>query len=84
MENLKNYLLNQDIFENRKNLKLKIFEYFYSILNRKKLTSFFILYLFHTIEIFQLHMLFLLLINTYGNYQKKQMILLLDYFQDLE
>ena len=54
LENLKNYLLNQDISEIKKTLKIKIFDYFYSILGGRSTTSFFILYFFHSIEIIQL------------------------------
>ena len=54
LENLKNYLLNQDISEIKKSLKIKIFDYFYSILSGRSTTSFFILYFFHSIEIVQL------------------------------
>ena len=54
LENLKNYLINQDISEVKKTLKFKILDYFYLILSGRSTTSFFILYFFHSIEIFQL------------------------------
>ena len=54
MENLKNYFINQDITEIKKSLKLKIFDYFYRILSGKNVTSFFILYFFHSVEMLQL------------------------------
>ena len=54
MENLKNYLLNQDILGIKKNFKLKIFDYFYKMLDRKNAINFYILYLLHFLEIIQL------------------------------
>ena len=54
MENLKNYLLNQDILGIKKNFKLKIFDYFYKMLDRKNAINYYILYLLHFLEIIQL------------------------------
>ena len=55
MEKLKNYLLlNHDISGMKKNLKTKVFEYFYIMLDNKNNTSFFILYLLHLLELIQL------------------------------
>ena len=54
MENLKNYLLNQDISGLKRDLKRKIFDYFYSMLSGKTTTSYFTLYFLHSIEIVQL------------------------------
>ena len=54
MEKLKNYLINQDILSIKKSLKIKIFDYFHSMLDGKTSTSFFTLYFLHFIEIFQL------------------------------
>ena len=54
MENLKNYLLNQDISGMRKDLKLKIFDYFYAMVDGKFKASYFTLYILHFLEIVQL------------------------------
>ena len=54
MDKLKNYLLNQDISEIKKTLKIKIFDYFYAMLDNKHETSFFTLYTFYFIETIQL------------------------------
>ena len=54
MENLKNYLLNQDISSIKKNFKTKVFNYFYSMLDGKFSTSYFTLYILHFFEIIQL------------------------------
>ena len=54
MENLKNYLLNQDISGMRKDLKIKIFDYFYSMIDGKFNASYFTLYILHFLEIVQL------------------------------
>ena len=54
MENLKNYLLNQDISGIKKDLKRKVFDYFYTMLDGKATTTYFTLYLLHSIEIIQL------------------------------
>ena len=54
MENLKNYLLNQDFSGLEKNLKLKIFDYFYAMLDSKFGSSYYILYFLHFLEIIQL------------------------------
>ena len=72
MEKLKNYLINQYILSMKKSLKIKIFDYFHSMLDGKTSTSFVTLYFLHFIEIFQLiSLLFRLLSLKYGNYQKK-------------
>ena len=54
MEKLKNYLINQDILSIKKSLKLKFFDYFHYMLDGKATTSFFTLYLLHSIELIQL------------------------------
>ena len=54
MENFKNYILNQDITEIKKNLKIKIFDFFYAMISMKNSTSLFELYFFYTIETIQL------------------------------
>ena len=41
MEKLKNYLINQDILSIKKSLKIKIFDYFHSMLDGKTSTNFF-------------------------------------------
>ena len=55
MENLKNYLLlNQDILGAKKNLKAKVFDYFYVMLDSKTNTNYITLYLLHFLELIQL------------------------------
>ena len=50
----KNILDNQGITLEEKNIKLKIFDYFYFIINNKNKTSLFTLYLFHFLETIQI------------------------------
>ena len=49
-----NNILNQDIIEGKKTLKLKIYDYFYNMLNLRNEPSSITLYIFHFIEIIQL------------------------------
>ena len=49
-----NNILNQDLIEGPKTLKLKIYDYFHSMLELRKEPSFITLYIFHSIEIIQL------------------------------
>ena len=45
---------NQDLIETNKSLKIKVYDYFYNLLNLRKEPKFIALYIFHTIEIIQL------------------------------
>ena len=49
-----NNILNQDLIEGKKTLKLKIYDYFFNMLNLRKEPSLVTLYIFHFIEIIQL------------------------------
>ena len=49
-----NNILNQDLIEGPKTLKLKIYDYFHSMLELRKEPSFITLYILHSIEIIQL------------------------------
>ena len=49
-----NNILNQDLIEGKKTLKLKIYDYFFNMLTLRKEPSFITLYIFHFIEIIQL------------------------------
>ena len=46
--------INQDLIETNKSLKIKVYDYFYNLLNLRKEPKFIALYIFHTIEIIQL------------------------------
>jgi len=50
----KNLLYLQEISNEEKTLKSKIFNYFYSMLNNKNKTGLYTLYFFHTLEIMQI------------------------------
>ena len=49
-----NNILNQDVLEEKKSFKLKIYDYFFNMLTIRREPSYATLYIFHTIEIFQL------------------------------
>ena len=54
MDMLKDYIINQENFEIEKTLKIKIFNYFYFLMNVKRSSSPITLYILYSIEIIQL------------------------------
>ena len=49
-----NSIINHDLIEGKKTLKLKIYDYFFNMLTLRKEPNFITLYIYHTIEIIQL------------------------------
>ena len=49
-----NNIFNQDVIEGKNSFRLKVYDYFYNMLTLRREPSYATLYIFHTIEIFQL------------------------------